>query len=363
MNDSNPASHIALAGRRASRFAALASIATMLTTAAAPAAAVDRALLIGVSVYPHLPGRQLVGPANDVRLMQNTVTRLGVAPARVKTLSEAAGSAAWPTRANILTALARLAEQSRPGDWAIVYFSGHGSQVPQTAETRARYAEPDGFDEVFLPRDTARWDARRQVVTGAITDDEIGIALRRVADRGARVWAIFDTCHAGDMTRGAATMMVDLDERPVWRHVPPTALGVPAALLMSGEPGLTRGGKAAARGPGAAARRETPWVAFFAAQSDEGAAEEVFPDPDAPALRTRFGVFTYHLHRAIEHWSGSFSTLTQAVDHAYRDRPFPTPQYEGPLETLPAFSAAVTPRATRSPPSSAVLAKPDEGDE
>jgi hypothetical protein len=256
---------------------------------------------------------------------------LGFDDTRIVELSEAAGPAAWPTRSNILAALDALAAASAKGDWVIVYFSGHGTQVPQTRATRALRPEVDGLDEVFLPRDASRWDARARRVDGGIVDDEFGAAFDRIRARGARVWAIFDTCHAGDMTRAATRVQ---DERaPVLRYVPPEDFGVPAAAA-SAMSMSTRVGRSKAAPTGSA----SSLVAYFASATDEPAAEELLPDPEVPGTTRRFGVFTYELHRALASWRGDFAVLSKRLLEAYESRPFPTPQFEGDLKLLPAFA-------------------------
>jgi hypothetical protein len=298
-----------------------------------------RALLVGVSVYPQLAGKNLDGPANDLHLMRSVIGRLAIRGENVTELSELAGPSMLPTRANILASLDRLSQTSAAGDWVLVYFSGHGAQIPQSTSTRRAHRETDGMDEVFLPRDTGRWDPARGVVEGAIVDDEFGAFFDRIRARGAHIWAIFDTCHAGDLTRAGASQAAG---RTVWRLVGPQDLGLP-----------TKGGTRRARSdqvhrraglkpnqplptPLRVAASQT--VAFFASQPDEPAAEEVFIDPLNRQTKRRFGIFTYHLYEAMANWSGSFDSLAKAVEHAYRDRPFPTPQFSGDLAQR--FSAA-----------------------
>jgi hypothetical protein len=312
----------------------LVRAAGLLTMACASFSAQSepRALLVGVSVYPHLPGKSLQGPANDLRLMRQAFQRLGVPDARIVELSEAAGPALLPTRAHILQALQTLAQDSRPGDLAIVYLSGHGTQAPQSPATRRAHPEADGLDEVFLPRDTLRWRPDLGVIEGGIVDDEFGAAFDKIRAQGAQVWAIFDTCHAGDMTRSPGPADT---EAPIWRHVAAQELGVrwsapawrPQSRRLLGRPAADT------------ARRGRPadggLVAFFAALPDEAAAEEIFADPDQPQARRRFGVFTYYLHQALRRWSGNFAELAQDVERAYVYRPFPQPNFEGDLTLQP----------------------------
>lgn len=291
-----------------------------------PAQAENRALLVGVSVYAHLPDRNLPGAANDVLLMAKTVAGLGFEAGQVSVLSEASGT--LPTRANILAGLADLVQQARPGDWVLVYLSGHGAQVPKPA---------GGLDEVFLPRDTELWNPAAQTVAGAVRDQELAAALMRIRAKGAHVWAILDTCHAADMLRQPGR----LGRPQSWRFITPEALHLPMQLWAAhwgSHPSRSSTRHPATRG--VAAGR---YVAFFSSQKGEGSAEELLPDPDATGQSKRFGLFTYKLAQATQGWSGSFKALAQRIEAQYLDRPFPTPEFVGPLNITPPFGGTARP--------------------
>ncbi|WP_397534705.1 caspase domain-containing protein [Roseateles sp.] len=326
--------------RRPGAGAALA-LALCLNLGLCPlAAAADHALLVGVSAYPGLPGRSLEGPANDVRLMQQTLAGMGLAEDQLTVLAERGGG--LPTRTNILRSLARLANQSQPGDWVLVYFSGHGAQVPQRPASPGERVEGDGLDEVFLPRDTQHWDAQRQEVRGALRDKELGAALRRIQARGAHVWAVFDTCHAADMLRGPGGAAA-------WRFLGPEALHIPMSLwserwrnsLRRQLPGLRSGAAAVPRKVGAPAPGR--YIGFFSSQEGEGTFEVLLPDPQDPAQQRRYGLFTYQLAVAARDWTGGLGELARRIEQGYRERPFPTPQFVGELEGTQPFRRSASP--------------------
>jgi hypothetical protein len=303
-------------------------MAAMLLASALPALAENRALLVGVSVYANLPDKNLVGAANDVALMAKTVAGLGFAPAQTTLLSEAAG--ALPTRANILAGLAGLARQSQPGDWVLVYLSGHGAQVPRASQS-------GGMDEVFLPRDTEVWNPASHQVQGAVRDQELAVALGAIRAKGAHVWAILDTCHAADMLRKPGPPQA-------WRFITPQALQLPMQLWSApwsvNRPGHATGpATRRAAQPGASANGVAAgrYVAFFSSQKGEGSAEELLPDPEAPDKSKRFGLFTYKLALAVPDWRGSFKDLADRIEAGYQDRPFPTPEFVGALALRPPF--------------------------
>lgn len=312
------------------------------------------ALLVGVSGYPSLPEqRRLRGPANDVLLMQESLRKSGVSSDRITVLADSVpGSKALPTRKNILDALATVSRSAKPKDWVVVYFSGHGSQQPQYYAGKG-YKEPDGLDEIFLPYDVSGWDGKIGKVTGALVDDDIGLAFAAITRRGINLWAIFDTCHAGDMSKGARLVVDSVDEAPKWRYVAPSELGIPSELMSRARqasakrPSQVLSGANSTHAKGAAKAEPKAkggqFVAFYSSQSNESSAEESLPDLLAeplnkPGKKRRFGAFTWHLAQAIPQWQGSYQSLAAMIEQNYRNvRPFPTPVFEGALQTIPQF--------------------------
>ena len=129
----------------------------------APAIAGQKALLIGAGAYPHLEATDaLQGPQNDVRAMKTFLLQeweFSSSDVRVL-LDEQA------TKAAILEALeVWLPNSTETGDRIVVYFSGHGTQVPDGDGD-----EPDGMDEAFLPNDYGRNGSR---VGDLLIDDEL----------------------------------------------------------------------------------------------------------------------------------------------------------------------------------------------
>ena len=272
--------------------------------------------------------------------MAATLQARGVPHKNVIRLVDSEAQHYQPTRTNILRVLAETAKTSRRNDLIIVYFSGHGAQVPQPKPVpKGRWIEPDGLDEVFLTRDTKLWDKRNQRVEGALLDDEIGNALAEFTRKGVDIWSIFDTCHAGDMARSRPPTMGSA----IWRGVDAGDLGVPIeAIQLSAKVTV---GKYRVLGP-----KQRPTVnvksmptnrarliAFYAAQSNESAPEEIFQFPETgifpKSLGThgRFGVFTWELARAMSATPPTFAALAESITQQYQTRPFPTPAFEGTL--------------------------------
>lgn len=332
------------AGRRLGQFGLLVLLVVLVLQ---PAAALERALLVGVSHYPALPGRDLAGPVNDLRLMRHLLAEMAVPAEQVTVLAEeGASSGHLPTRANILRALARLGQQSQRGDWVLVYLAGHGAQVPQLPASAGGRPEQDGLDEVFLPRDTQQWDVATQTVRGALRDKELGAALRLIQSKGVNVWAIFDTCHAADMLRRPQAAVPATSS---WRFVSPQDLRIPMALWadrlerswaawLSPAPRRLRT-MAALQSEAGRAKTAGHLVTFFSSQKGEGTLEELRPDPLEAQQMRRYGLFTYELVRAAQGWRGSFAELAGRIELAYEQRPFPTPQFNGALSGRPLAGA------------------------
>ncbi|RVT87091.1 caspase family protein [Rhodobacteraceae bacterium CCMM004] len=228
-----------------------------------------RALLVGVSDYLVLDA-DLRGPANDVRLMARTLAARGADritvladPTRVPEAEEA------PTRAAILAALSALGEGLGPGDTAIFYFSGHGSQAPDLNGDEA-----GGYDEIFLPADAAGWSGSTGTVENALVDDELGPIFQQMLDRGVQVVGLIDACHSATGFRALG------DAAGVARYVPPTLLGLPA------EAAPVAGGQAAPPLTG-------DFAFLYSSQSDERSFEFPLGDPEDPS--TWYGDFTRSL--------------------------------------------------------------------
>ena len=313
------------------------------------------ALLVGVSGYPLLPEqRRLSGPANDVLLMRDALQKSGVPYDHITLLADKVPvSKALPTRANILEALATFTRSAKRNDWVVVYFSGHGSQQPQFYAGKG-YREPDGLDEIFLPYDVSSWDGKIGKVAGALVDDEIGVAFDAITKRGIHLWAIFDTCHAGDMAKGGRLFNVEVEDAPMWRHVAPSELGVPHELMSQArqanrarivfaKTNSKRLAKAVAKTGVTPKPEDGQLVAFYSSQSNEPSAEESLPDllsdiSGGSGKKRRFGAFTWHLAQAIPKWEGSYQSLAAMIEQNYRNvRPFPTPAFEGALQITPQF--------------------------
>ena len=183
-------------------------LALALALGPASGAAEDRALVIAINEYPDKP---LLGPLNDARTMERLLTGpLGFRPDQVRMLLDGAA-----TRQGIIDAVETwIIAGTGPGDRALIYWSGHGTQLLERGEAD----EADGLDEALVPVDY------KGPAGGLLIDDEIAAFLETLADR--RVTLIVDACNSGTISR---TLAGDGSGPPRTRYLPTDTLDVPRA--------------------------------------------------------------------------------------------------------------------------------------
>jgi len=157
---------------------------------AAGARGEDRALLIGVGRYANFDDR-LNGVNLDLGMMTEVAQIMGFKPNEIKVLENEAASTA-----RVNTAFENwLIKDSGPDDRVLIYFSGHGSQVPDENND-----EKDQFDEVLLLYDVSLTQRQgQQTLTGVLHDDHFNRTLARIKSRNIMVF--LDACHSGSATR------------------------------------------------------------------------------------------------------------------------------------------------------------------
>jgi hypothetical protein len=329
--------------RRGLLAATAVGVVALGLSAGAAEARTNRALLVAVTAYPNLPKKNwLVGPNHDAELVREYLISNSLVPFEAGNVTVLAdgldGAVGSPTKAAILANLKTLADQSQPGDFIYLHFSGHGSQQPELAKGK----ETDGLDEIFLPADTQLWKDRDAGVPNALMDDEFGAALDAIRAKGAFIWFVIDACHSGTATRDV------LEDGPEAkdREIKPGDLEIPADLITQAE--STRA--PATRGVGEQTRESalmltdtaepqgaTPLkgglVAFYAAQTTETTPER--PMPRGKEGATSYGVFTYTLfQRMAENPNMTYRQLGQAIlqQYAADSQTKPTPLFEGDLD-------------------------------
>lgn len=327
--------------RRGLLAATAMAIVSLGFSAGAAEARTNRALLVAVTAYPNLPKKNwLVGPNHDAELVRDYLTTNTQMPFDVNNVTVLAdgveGAKGSPTHAAILAGLKDLAEQSAPGDFVYLHFSGHGSQQPEMVKGK----ETDGLDEIFLPADTNLWKDREKGVPNALVDDEFGAALDAIRARGAFVWFVIDACHSGTATRDVTSPGDAVTER----EVKPEDLGIPDEAIADAENAAAGSSRAVGEAtresaltdsatPQSAAALKGGLVAFYAAQTTETTPER--PMPRGQEGATSYGVFTYTLFQRIaENPNMTYRQLGQAIlqQYAADSQQRPTPLFEGELD-------------------------------
>lgn len=311
--------------------------AVVVSMTISTARAQNYALLVGVSKYPSLAEElQLVGPANDVKLVRELLQKKGFSDDHVQVLADGLPQAGDPTRQNIIAGLDKIVAQAKRGDFVYLHFAGHGSQQPSSKDKVP--PEPDGLDEIFLPRDIGKWNDSTSAVDNALVDSDMNPYITKLRNKGAFVWAVFDSCHSGTMTRGL------VPEDVHFRQVEPESLGIPHKAMEAAEKEApkTRGGppqKTGILGEGSSdGVGKGGFVAFYAAGTIEKAPEMRLPQGEPG--REPHGLFSYVLAETLEKYQGiTYRQLGQQVHQRYASLGMktPTPLWEGTALDAPVF--------------------------
>ncbi|GJE85398.1 caspase domain-containing protein [Phanerochaete sordida] len=190
----------------------------------------DKALLIGLQYGgPQSTVGALKTPHRDVVLLKLfLIAYEGYLEENITVITDdPADERMRPTkaRANIVAAIEDFMHDVQPGDRRVFFFAGHGYQIVSRTGT-----EDDNRDEVILvdpaygepvctgtrktldPYMLKEGDPDKKKLEGIITDNYLREKLVDRLPPGARLVAIFDTCHSGTM--------LDLDHHWKWQRLP-----------------------------------------------------------------------------------------------------------------------------------------------
>lgn len=160
-----------------------------------------RALLIGINEYPD-PANRLEGCVNDAFLMSSLLQESNFQPEEIRVvLNERA------TATGILDRLHWLLDDTRPGDERVLFYSGHGAQIPEYGV----HEEIDHLDECLVPYDFD-WSLEH-----AVTDKQFK-ELYSQLPYDSRFLAIFDCCHSGGMSRDGSRRIRGISPPDDIRH-------------------------------------------------------------------------------------------------------------------------------------------------
>lgn len=154
-------------------------------------AAKSRAILIGINDYAAPSVNDLNGTHNDVATMRALlINDYGFKSDDVLVLLDAKA-----THQKIVNAIRQhLIASSAPGDIAVFYYSGHGSQMRDKSGD-----ETDGLDETIVAQDS------RLPSVFDISDDELNQLLAELATKTPNITVVLDSCHSGTAARGLST--------------------------------------------------------------------------------------------------------------------------------------------------------------
>jgi hypothetical protein len=150
----------------------------------------DRALLIGVGKFVDsrldLPGIDL-----DINIMKDVTSLLGFKDDQVKVLQDFDA-----TLGNVKNTMKTwLHDGVSSNDRVLIYFSGHGSQVPDDNGD-----ESDGADEVLVMNDVKVVQSGGVVtLKNVLRDDVLHSVLKAIPSKNVLVF--IDSCHSGSITK------------------------------------------------------------------------------------------------------------------------------------------------------------------
>jgi hypothetical protein len=182
-----------------------------------------RALLVGINEYPD-PASRLEGCVNDVFLMSSVLQESGFDAEDIRVVLDDRA-----TTKGILERLHWLLDGVREGDERMLYYSGHGAQIPGYGAKD----EPDRVDECLVPWDFD-WTPQHAIL------DRQFCELYSQLPYESHFVAVFDCCHSGGITRDGGPRIRGLEPPDDIRHralrwVPREQMWVPRDFPVANE--------------------------------------------------------------------------------------------------------------------------------
>ncbi|MBK9329873.1 MAG: caspase family protein [Sphingobacteriales bacterium] len=172
-----------------------------------------RALIVGINDYFYRdtttkqilrdPKNSLQGCVNDAKSIKELIiSRFGYKAENIRELYSAQA-----TKKQILTSLDKLLANSKPGDQAFFYYSGHGLQMPDNTGYNT--------DEAIAPCDILYQK------NGYIQSLQLAAIYNKFVDKKVTLTTIFDCCHSW----GTKTVEIQKDGITYYRKMAPTGGG------------------------------------------------------------------------------------------------------------------------------------------
>ncbi len=246
-----------------------------------------RALLVAEAKYGSSLIPSLKGPLNDVPAMEALLRAQGAKDITVLQDADA-------TRTSVETAIHALGLRAKPGDWIVIYYSGHGAQ----AQAAVKGEESDNLDEFLV---LSGFDINKPDPEQYIVDNDLRAWLLRYIPANVEVLQIADSCHSGTLNRS-------IDPR-AWAFTPRLAFrDLATPLKLTARPGPKFPGVLAGASINDAAGGPDylPNVVYVgAAQDDQLALEASLPVEGAPSR----GLLTWALEQALTTYGPDGKTL------------------------------------------------------
>lgn len=160
-----------------------------------------RALLVGINDYPD-PANKLEGCVNDVFTMSAVLQESGFDPEDIRVVLDERA-----TTQGIMHRLHWLLDGVRDGDERVLFYSGHGAQIPGYGAKD----EPDHVDECLVPYDFD-WSPAHAIVDNQFCE------LYSQLPYDSHFVAMFDCCHSGGLTRDGGPRIRGLTPPDDIRH-------------------------------------------------------------------------------------------------------------------------------------------------
>jgi hypothetical protein len=223
-----------------------------------PVSAATHAILIGSGQYMSPAISDLAGPANDLQAMRELVAKFGDGALVVLKDDEA-------TRSSVEGAIFNVGKGAKPGDWVILYYSGHGSQAKASDNINDPLIQ-------FVP--LAGFDPRNQSVEHFIADKDFYSWLKAYIPKDVNILMLVDSCHSGTMHRRIVPELYGFTARATL-----SSGGATMNLIPRPSPQFPRISAVDAEADAEIDRADLPNLVYFgAAQDDQLALETELPE-------------------------------------------------------------------------------------
>ena len=190
-----------------------------------PLSAETYALLIGIDKYNTISNLQ--GAKNDANHIHQALLKSGIRSSNIKKLTDYTA-----TRHTIKRQWTSLVNSSKPGDFLILSFAGHGTSVLDTNGDEKIRNQHDNHDEAFL---LSKYQNATQTPNELLLDDDLGHWFDEATRLNRKVIFVADACFAGGGFRENTDLLNKGHVRysPSRELAPPKSSGTSRPILQS----------------------------------------------------------------------------------------------------------------------------------